>query len=70
VTKLTYKIFPSGSTRALTAAVNPSADRRKATLNPAVNLKRGKTYVLKVMPKIKDDAGNRLIAYSWSVTVK
>jgi hypothetical protein len=26
--------------------------------------------VLKVMPKIKDDAGNRLIAYSWSVTVK
>lgn len=70
VTRLTYKIFPSGSTRALTATVTPSADRRKATLNPAVNLRRGKTYVLKVTPKIKDDAGNRLIAYSWSVTVK
>jgi hypothetical protein len=70
VTKLTYKIFPSGSKRALTASVKPSADRRKATLNPAVNLKRGKTYVLRVLPKIKDDAGNRLIAYAWSVTVK
>lgn len=70
VTKLTYKIFPSGSKRALTATVKPSADRRKATLNPAVNLRRGKTYVLKVLPKIKDDAGNRLVAYSWSVTVK
>lgn len=64
----TFKIVPVGSRRALTATVRPSSDRVTAVLNPSRNLRRGKSYVIKVTSRIRDDASNRLVAYSWTVT--
>jgi hypothetical protein len=70
VTRSTYKIMPSGSKRKLSAVVKPSDDRTKAVLNPAANLKRGKSYTIKLTSKIGDDSGNVLVTYSWTVTAK
>jgi hypothetical protein len=66
----TVKIMPSGSTRKLSAVVKPSDDRTKAVLNPDDNLRRGRSYTIRVTSKITDDAGNQLTAYSWTVTAQ
>jgi hypothetical protein len=65
----TYRIYKSGSTSPLTATVTPNSTGTKATLNPASNLKVGSTYILKLTSKIRDEAGNKLTAYSWRVKV-
>ena len=70
VTRSTFKVMPYGSKRKMSAVVKPSDDRRKAVLNPDGSLKRGKTYVVKLSSKIRDESGNSLVAYSWAVTVK
>ncbi|MFD1945654.1 Ig-like domain-containing protein [Nocardioides aestuarii] len=70
VTKATYKITPTGSKRKLSAVVKPSDSRTKAVLNPVASLKKGKSYTIKLTPKISDDSGNALVTYSWTVTAK
>jgi hypothetical protein len=70
VTSATFKIVPKGSTEALPATVRSVNKHRSATLDPARNLRVGKTYTLKILTGIKDGAGHRLKPVSWTVTVK
>ena len=70
VSKTSFKVTPSNSRRKLSAVVKPSADGTRATLNPVTNLKRGRSYVVRVTNKISDGAGNRLVSYQWTVTAK
>ncbi|MGH3335260.1 MAG: Ig-like domain-containing protein, partial [Nocardioides sp.] len=63
----TMKLYVEGRTTPLGAVVTTSSDRRKATLNPNSNLVVGKRYQVKCTTGIKDDAGNKLVAYSWKV---
>jgi len=70
VTRSTFKVMPSGSTRKLSAVVRPSDSRTKAVLNPDAALKRGKSYTIKLTSKISDDSGNELVTYTWTVTAK
>ncbi len=64
----TFKLYLKGKRSKLAAKVTVNAARTKATLNPKYNLKRGKTYIVKVTSGIKDDSGNRVQAASWQVT--
>jgi hypothetical protein len=66
-TSATMKLYVEGRTTPLSAVVTTSSDRRKATLNPSSNLVVGKRYQIKCTTGIKDDAGNKLVAYSWKV---
>ena len=70
VRNTTFKIVPVGSRRALTATVRPSSSRFTAVLNPSRDLRRGKSYVIKLTSGIRDDASNNLVPYSWTVTSK
>ena len=40
-----------------------------ATLTPKAQLKKGKTYTVKVSKAVHDAAGNHMVAFSWSFTV-
>jgi hypothetical protein len=68
VKSTTMKLFVKGRKKKLPAKVKLNAAGTKAVLNPAANLKPGKTYTLKLTSGIKDTAGNRLVTYTWSVT--
>ncbi|MFL6004340.1 MAG: Ig-like domain-containing protein, partial [Nocardioides sp.] len=70
VSSRTYRIYRNGTTSSLTATVTLNSARTKATLNPAVNLRVGTSYVIKLSSKIRDDADNKLTAYSWKVRAK
>lgn len=70
VTKKSFKITPTTSKRKLSAVVKPSSNRLGATLNPGPRLKKGKSYVISVTARIRDDSGNRLVPYKWTVTTK
>lgn len=54
------KLYEVGSRTALPATVSYDATRRKATLNPESNLRRGVRYKGVVLVGAKDRAGNRL----------
>jgi hypothetical protein len=66
-TSATMKLYVEGRTTPLSAVVTPNSDRRKATLNPSSNLVVGKRYQVRCSTGIKDEAGNKLVAYSWKV---
>ncbi|MGH3346001.1 MAG: Ig-like domain-containing protein, partial [Nocardioides sp.] len=68
VKNTTFKITPVGSRRALTAKVTRSSSRLRAVLNPSRDLRRGKSYVIKLTGGIKDDASNKLVPFQWTVT--
>jgi hypothetical protein len=70
VKNTTFKIVPVGSRKALTAKVTPSSNRFKAVLNPSRDLKRGKSYTIKLTGGIRDDASNKLVPFAWTVTAK
>lgn len=70
VTKSTLKITPANSKRKLSAVVKASADRTSATLNPVPTLKKGRSYVITVTASVRDDSGNQLVPYQWTVTAK
>lgn len=69
VSKKTMKLYQKGKKEPLTAKV--VAKGRKATLEPANKLKKGKTYTIKLADRsISDVAGNSLVKPAkWSVTV-
>ena len=69
VSGTSMKLFVKGQQHPLTAKVTVSSDRRTATLNPARNLRAGKVYTL-LGTGIRDGAGNRLAATSWSAKAK
>ena len=66
----TMRLFLKGRAKPLTAVVKLDSTKTRAVLNPSANLKRRKTYVLKLSSGIKDNAGNALAPYSWSVTTR
>lgn len=65
-----FKIYRTGSTTKLLATVvlNPAGTR--ATLDPVTSLKSGKKYTIKLNAGVRDPAGNRLVATSWTVTAR
>ncbi len=63
-----FKLFMKGKRSKLAAKITMNAARTKAKLNPKYNLKRGKTYVVKLTSRIKDDGGNKLAPTTWQVT--
>lgn len=60
LSRATYRIRRAGTTTWLRATVTVSSDRRRAVLNPAVNLRRGATYVVMVTSAVTDDRANAL----------
>jgi hypothetical protein len=54
------KLYKTGSTTALAAAVTYDATTKKATLNPGANLRLGAKYKVVVSAAAKDKAGNNL----------
>lgn len=68
VSGTTMRLF-KGTTR-VSARVTLSADKRTATLNPSRLMKRRAKYTLKLSSGIRDLAGNRLKATSWTVRVR
>lgn len=69
VSSSTYAIYPKGSTRKISANVKV-VKKKSAILDPAPRLKVGKTYTLKLLKGIKDDAGHALKPTSWTVTIR
>lgn len=63
----TMKLYVAGRTTPLAAVVTASSDRRQATLNPSRNLVVGKRYEIRCTTGFEDDAGNKLVSYSWKV---
>lgn len=70
VTGTTMRLYPSNQSSALLAKVTWSSTRRTATLNPTKNLKKGKSYTVKLLKGIKDLVGNTLAPTSWKVKAK
>ena len=68
VTKTTFTLYVAGKKQSLKAKVTLSGNGRKATLNPASPLVKGKTYQLKLSGAITDLAGIPLAPYEWSVS--
>lgn len=68
VSGTTMRLF-KGTTR-VSAKVTLSADKKTATLNPSRLMKRRAKYTLKLSSGIRDLAGNRLKATSWTVRVR
>lgn len=56
----TVILFKAGTTTPLAAVVSYDAEKKKATLNPNANLKRGTRYKAVVTTGAQDLAGNRL----------
>jgi hypothetical protein len=71
VSKKTIKLYQKGKKKPLKAKVVVKGGT-KATLKPKGNLKKGKTYLVKISHlRIRDEAGNALVKpKKWSVTVK
>lgn len=67
VSSKSMRLYVAGRTTPLAAVVTTSSDGRKATLNPASNLVVGKRYQVRLTSRICDDAGNKLVGYSWKV---
>jgi hypothetical protein len=63
-------LFLKGSQHRLAAKVTLLNGGRTATLNPALNLQVGKTYIVKFLKGVTDNAGNPLRLVSWSVRVR
>ena len=55
-----FTLKKKGSAKAVSATVSYDADTRKATLDPARNLRSGATYVARVSTGATDPAGNAL----------
>lgn len=68
VTKKTFAIYVTGKKEALKAKVTLSGNGKKATLNPASPLVKGKTYTLKLGKGITDLAGIPLAPLEWTVS--
>jgi hypothetical protein len=62
VSSTTVRLHRQGAAKQLRARVTLSSDRRVATLNPALNMKRGTYYTLSVTQGVTDMRGNRLQA--------
>lgn len=56
----TIKLFKAGTTKKIAAVVSYDAEKKKSTLNPDANLKRGAKYKAVVTTGAKDLAGNQL----------
>jgi Bacterial Ig-like domain len=69
VTSATFKIFAKGNSAALAATVKSTNAHKSATLKPKKALKAGKTYVVKLLRGVKDEAGHPLKPLSWQVKV-
>ncbi|MGH3506619.1 MAG: Ig-like domain-containing protein, partial [Nocardioidaceae bacterium] len=70
VNTTTMALFVKGQQHRLSSTVRMSNGGKTATLNPAVNMKVGRFYTLRLTKGIKDRGGNPLKPLSWSVTVK
>jgi hypothetical protein len=66
----TFKIFLEGNAAALPATVTATNHHKSAKLDPANNLKVGKTYTIKLLSGIKDLAGHSLKPVIWSITIE
>jgi hypothetical protein len=64
------KLFQKGGLQALATTVQVAADRRSAIVDPAALLVAGRTYTLKLLTGIRDVAGNRLPATSFTVVAQ
>lgn len=64
----TMRLYVAGRTTPLPAKVTLSVTGRKATLNPAKSLVKGKSYTVRLRNTIRDLAGNALVATKWKVT--
>jgi len=69
VSTATMKLFASGAQHPLSATVTVSEDRRRAVLNPSVNLPRSRTYRAVLTSLVTDRAGNALPKTTWQFTV-
>jgi len=69
VTTGTMKLVLSGRTDPLSSVVTMSADKKKAFLNPAANLLRGRTYKAVLTSGVTDIARNPLVQKEWTFTV-
>ncbi len=65
-----FALRVKGSTTKLLSTVTLNAAGTKATLNPAVDLKVGKSYTLTLNRGVRDPAGNRLAVFTWTVKAK
>lgn len=70
VTTSTFKLFVKGSSEQLPATVKLTNKKKTATLKPSARLKPGKTYTVKLLSTITDQAGIALKPVTWSITVK
>lgn len=70
VSSRTMKLYQVGRRRPLGARVTVSTDGRKAVLNPRRNLRRGKKYRVVLTSAVRDNAGNSLASYTWTVSVR
>lgn len=70
VTRSTFRVRRKGTTTWLRATVSLSADRKRAVLNPSTNLRLRSKYVVQVTTSVKDPRGNKLVAKTWTVTVR
>jgi hypothetical protein len=69
VTSSSFKIFQKGSDAALAATVKSTNKHKSATLDPARNLKVGKSYIIKLLSQIKDPAGHSLKPVTWTIKI-
>jgi hypothetical protein len=70
VSTTTMRIYQKGRVTALKAKVTLDRSGRTAVLNPALNLKKGKVYTVKLTSSIKDLSGHALVPTSWKVTAR
>ena len=60
INNTTFKLSKAGTTTVIEAAVSYDPTTKKATLNPAANLRRGAKYKAVVTTGATDLAGNKL----------
>ncbi|GAA1926188.1 hypothetical protein GCM10009815_20820 [Nocardioides marmoribigeumensis] len=70
VSTSTFRLYRSGTPDPLPAVVTLNSTGTSAVLNPSANLRKGKTYYVRLTTGIKDPAGNSLVATSWKVLGK
>ncbi|MDX6357226.1 MAG: hypothetical protein QOH37_280, partial [Nocardioidaceae bacterium] len=69
VTTSSFTLHVAGRTSKLPAKVKVAKNHRNVKLIPKANLKKGKTYKVKLSKSIHDGAGNHLVKFTWSFTV-
>jgi hypothetical protein len=69
VTTTSFTLHVAGRTSKLPARVKIASNKRDVKLIPKANLKKGKTYTVKLSKAIHDGAGNHMTTFRWTFTV-